>query len=207
NWLDQFTMRAGRVVPNRPRAEQTAWVYGLNDRAMRQYVNAKRREAERAVKMRADEEDPTQGSNLGGGGLGPQLLYNGVELEGISGIGFDHNGYLAELEEEDDEFAHLTDKEKREALRRRRQGLANQYAAKLYGSVNGETIRKANGLLIARYGKSVNQCTPEELAEQIVWLENELGLNAESVQVQEDTYEEEPFFVQQGLFGDDEMMG
>ncbi|MEZ4641036.1 MAG: DEAD/DEAH box helicase family protein [Caldilineaceae bacterium] len=207
NWLDQFTMRAGRVVPGRPRAEQTAWVYGLNDRAMRQYVNAKRREAERAVKMRADEEDPTQGSNLGGGGLGPQLLYNGVELEGISGIGFDHNGYLAELEEEDDEFAHLTDKEKREALRRRRQGLANQYAAKLYGSVNGETIRKANGLLIARYGKSVNQCTPEELAEQIVWLENELGLNAESVQVQEDTYEEEPFFVQQGLFGDDEMMG
>ena len=203
NWLDQFTMRAGRVVPSRPRAEQTAWVYGLNDRAMRQYVNAKRQESARAVKMRADEEDPTQGSNLGGGSLGPRLLYNGVELEGISGIGFDHNGYTTDLE--DDEPDHLTDKERREALRRRRQGLVNQYAAKHYAGVNGETIRKVNGLLIARYGKSVNQCTPEELIEQINWLEKELGIDAEAAakQAKSDAeYEERDQYVQGGLFGE-----
>jgi hypothetical protein len=153
--------------------------------------------------MRADEEDPTQGSNLGGGSLGPRLLYNGVELEGISGIGFDHNGYTTDLE--DDEPDHLTDKERREALRRRRQGLVNQYAAKHYAGVNGETIRKVNGLLIARYGKSVNQCTPEELIEQINWLEKELGIDAEAAakQAKSDAeYEERDQYVQGGLFGE-----
>ncbi len=207
NWLDQFTMRAGRIVPNRPRAEQTAWIFGLNDRAMRQYINAKRKEAERAVKMRAEDEDPSQGSGLGNGNVGPRLLYNGVELEGISGLGFDHNGYRADLEVDDP--AYVTDKEEREALRRRRQGLVGQYAAKRYATVNGETIRKVNALLIARYSKPVNQCTPDELGQQIAWLEQELGLDAqtEALQAQADAdYEEREQYVQGGLFGEGDEM-
>ena len=45
NSAGPFTMRAGRVLPNRPQIEQTAWIFGMNDLAMRRYVNAKRDEA------------------------------------------------------------------------------------------------------------------------------------------------------------------
>src|SRR5690606_11087904 len=117
---------------------------------------AKRNEAARAIKL-ATEEDAQEGEGMfNGGNQGPRLLYNGVELAGISGIGVDHNGYSEALE--DDKPDLLTDREKREQLRRRRQGLVNQYAAMVHGTLNGETIRSVNALLITRYGKSVNQC-------------------------------------------------
>jgi superfamily II DNA or RNA helicase len=201
NWLDQFTMRAGRMAPNRPQSEQTAWVFGLNDRGMRQYINAKRKEAARAIKIRAEEEAPETGG-AGGDSGGPRLLYNGVELEGISGMGFTHNGYSADIE---DEPETVTDKEAREALRRRRQGLVGQYAAKLYATVNGDTIRKVNGLLMARYGKGVNQCTPEELSEQIRWMEAELGITGPPSHDDDDDPEEAneiQSYIQGGLFSD-----
>ncbi len=199
NWLDQFTMRAGRIVPERPRSEQTAWIFGLNDRAMRQYVNAKRQESSRAIKLREEEEEESSGA-FSGGGYGPRLVYNGVELDGISGLGFDHGGYSADLE--DEEPALITDKEVREQLRRRRQGLVGQYAAKQYGTVNGETIRKVNGLLIARYHKPVTQCTPDELSVQIEWLEAELGLDVveETAPPTPDPEESGESLVQGGLF-------
>lgn len=201
NWLDQFTMRAGRVVPNRPRTEQTAWIFGLNDRAMRRYVNAKRAEIRRAIKMEREEESPESYGAFGPGGDGPGLLYNGVELDGISGLGFDHNGYSADLTDEEPDL--ITDREKREQLRRRRQALVGQYAGKLYGTVNGETIRKVNGLLIGHFGKSVNQCNPEELAAQIGWLEAELGLDKEDSLPHteaEDDADELTSYIQGGLF-------
>jgi superfamily II DNA or RNA helicase len=179
NWLDQFTMRAGRIVAEQPKSEQTAWIFGMNDQAMRRYVNEKRQEADRAIKLAAEEEAPDSGP-FNGGNHGPRLLYNGVTLDSISGMGFDHNGYSTDLEEQ--EPALTTDKEAREQLRRRRQALVGQYAAKQYGTVNGDTIRKANGLLIARYGKPVSQCSPEELMEQILYLERELGLSTAATQ-------------------------
>lgn len=199
NWLDQFTMRAGRVLPNRPQSEQTAWIFGMNDLAMRQYVNTKRDEADRVVRLaEATEEVETEPALEGGGSDGPRLLYHGVTLDGISGIGFGHNGYSADLAEEEPE--QITDKEKREQLRRRRQGLAGQYAAKLYGQVNGDTIRQTNARLLQKYGKPVNQCTMEELARQIEWLESELGLDAVATDAGPLAPYEEPSFVQGGLF-------
>ncbi|MDQ3247875.1 MAG: DEAD/DEAH box helicase family protein [Chloroflexota bacterium] len=199
NWLDQFTMRAGRILPNRPASEQTAWIFGMNDLAMRHYVNTKREEAERVVRLAeaTPEPVPTETPDTGGS-EGPRLLYHGVTLDGIAGIGFGHNGYSESLEAEP--VTPITDKEQREQLRRRRQGLVGQYAAKLYGQVNGDTIRQTNALLVQRYGKPVNQCTPEELARQIVWLADELGLVAETPVVEPMAPEEEPGFVQRGLF-------
>ena len=179
NWLDQFTMRAGRMLPNRPAAEQTAWIFGMNDRAMRGYVHDKRAEASRAIKLAEDEENQTPGAFMGTGNAGPSLLYNGIALDGIAGIGFGHDGYSTDLVDEDtddDDLMLLTDKERREQLRRQRQALVGQYAAKLYGHVNGDTIRQVNAQLLTRYGKPVGQCTPEELAQQIAWLEQVLGL-------------------------------
>lgn len=197
NWLDQFTMRAGRVVPNRPRTEQTAWIYGMNDLAMRRYVNDKRSEASRAIKL-AEEMAPSEGDAAwSNGDQGHSLLYHGVTLESISGIGFGHNGYLAELEEE--EVAPITEKEMRENLRRRRQGLVNHYAAQHFGQVNGDTIRKVNALLLTRYGKPVNQCTPEEVEAQIQWLESELGAALEK-DASEPYLDDAPLYVQGTLF-------
>jgi superfamily II DNA or RNA helicase len=213
NWLDQFTMRAGRVLPNRPKEEQTAWIFGINDRAMRKYVTTKRVEAQRAIKLFEDAGGAGNSANLVyGGGDGPRLLYRGVSLEGIAGIGFGHNGYSESLDEhhsavtpvEDEEEAELlTDKEKREQLRRRRQGLVSQYAGKMHGQVNGDTIRQVNATLLQRFGKPVNQCTPEELTRQIGWLEEQLGLDqAADPTDQEKPQQEEsaPEYVQFGLF-------
>ena len=202
NWLDQFTMRAGRIVPNRPQTEQTAWIFGMNDLAMRRYVNAKRDEASRAIKVKEEVGDAEPGAFTGPGGSdGPHLLYHGVTLEGIAGMGFAHNGYSEELKEEEPE--QITDKEKREQLRRRRQGLVGQYAAKLYSQVNGETIRQTNAQLLQKFGKSVNQCNIEELTRQITWLEDKLGLK----EIPPDTVSDGPgkaddasTFIQGGLF-------
>jgi len=213
NWLDQFTMRAGRMLPNRPKEEQTAWIFGINDRAMRKYVTTKRVEAQRAIKLFEDAGGASNSANVVyGSGDGPRLLYHGISLEGIAGIGFGHNGYSAALEEEErdaeptedeDGFALLTEKEKREQLRRRRQGLVNQYAGRLYGQVNGDTIRQVNSLLLQRFGKPVNQCSPEEVAQQIQWLEEKLGVEAQPSTPEEPAAEEEDeetHYVQGGLF-------
>ncbi|MCB0112121.1 MAG: hypothetical protein KDE53_39635, partial [Caldilineaceae bacterium] len=146
------------------------------------------------------------------GSDGPRLLYRGITLEGISGIGFGHNGYSATLDEdppvtpgfEDDEPDLFTEKEKREQLRRRRQGLVSQYAGKMHGQVNGDTIRQVNATLLQRFGKPVNQCNPEELERQIAWLEEQLGLNVADIEQakQEPVIAEtdEPDYVQFGLF-------
>ena len=202
NWLDQFTMRAGRVLPNRPAVEQTAWVFGMNDLAMRRYVNAKRDEAGRVVRL-AEETEEIEPSEAIGTSIneGPRLLYHGVTLDSISGIGFAHNGYSEDLP--DEALLPITDKEQREQLRRRRQGLVGQYAAKLYSQVNGDTIRQTNAQLLQKFGKPVNQCTIEELARQIEWLEDKLGLAG--VVVASDNQapaeqSEKPLFVQGGLF-------
>ncbi|MCB0127859.1 MAG: DEAD/DEAH box helicase family protein [Caldilineaceae bacterium] len=213
NWLDQFTMRAGRMLPNRPKEEQTAWIFGINDRAMRKYVTTKRVEAQRAIKMVEDAGGTGNSANVVyTGSDGPRLLYRGITLEGISGIGFGHNGYSATLDEdppvtpgfEDDEPDLFTEKEKREQLRRRRQGLVSQYAGKMHGQVNGDTIRQVNATLLQRFGKPVNQCNPEELERQIAWLEEQLGLNVADIEQakQEPVIAEtdEPDYVQFGLF-------
>lgn len=213
NWLDQFTMRAGRMLPNRPKEEQTAWIFGINDRAMRKYVTTKRVEAQRAIKLFEDAGGASNSANIVyGNGDGPRLLYRGVSLEGISGIGFGHNGYSDTLEQdtpvtpgfEEDEPEQLTEKEKREGLRRRRQGLVSQYAGKTLGQVNGDTIRQVNATLLQRFGKPVNQCNPEELVRQIGWLEEQLGLNAvddtQPEQAQDEPESDEPEYVQFGLF-------
>ncbi len=205
NWLDQFTMRAGRVLPNRPPSEQTAWIFSMNDLAMRRYVNAKRDEAERMVRLAEAPEAVEETNEIGGGESdGPRLLYHGVTLDSISGIGFGHNGYSEDLADDgaqpDDDRLPITDKEQREQLRRRRQGLVGQYAAKLYGQVNGDTIRQTNAVLLQRYGKPVNQCTIEELHRQIEWLESKLGIVLEAIDAKPAQPDEEPSFVQGGLF-------
>lgn len=202
NWLDQFTMRAGRVLPNRPAVEQTAWVFGMNDLAMRRYVNAKRDEAGRVVRLAEETAEIEPSETIGEStNEGPRLLYHGVTLDSISGIGFAHNGYSQELP--DEELLQITDKEQREQLRRRRQGLVGQYAAKLYSQVNGDTIRQTNALLLQKFGKPVNQCTIEELARQIEWLADKLGLTSaveDSGKSGAVEPEDEPTFVQGGLF-------
>ncbi|MEZ4737724.1 MAG: hypothetical protein R3E79_62410, partial [Caldilineaceae bacterium] len=105
---------------------------------------------------------------------------------------------------EDDEPELITDKEKREQLRRRRQGLVSQYAGKLHGQVNGETIRQVNALLLQRFGKPVNECSPEELERQIKWLEEKVGVPPASMKVASDNaetnQEAEETWVQPGLF-------
>lgn len=211
NWLDQFTMRAGRMLPNRPKEEQTAWIFGINDRAMRQYVTAKRVEATRAIKVVEELEGPkTDGAGFGVGD-GPRLHYNGVSLEGIAGLGFGHNGYSVMLEDaataaplvDADEFEQVTEKEKREQLRRRRQGLVSQYVGKFHGQVNGDTIRQVNALLLQRFGKPVNQCTPEELIRQIEWLEEKLGIPLDiekPANSDENSKKTDEEWVQPGLF-------
>lgn len=179
NWLDQFTMRAGRISPERPRAEQTAWIVGMNDRAMREYVARKRSEASSAIKTEADEEElPEAGGDWGTGESGPSVVYAGIKLDAIAGMGYGYSGYSEELDDEEPEL--LTEREKRQQLRRRRQGLVNQYAARKYTLVNGDTIRQVNSLLLERYGKPVNQCSIEDLERQIGWLEEKLGLDQES---------------------------
>jgi len=201
NWLDQFTMRAGRMLPNRPKAEQTAWIFGMNDLAMRQYVNDKRNEASRAIKVKEEELDfEPEGEEGGGWNYGPNLIYNGISVEGISGIGFDHDGYLEELDAPEEELELLTDKEKREQLRRRRQALVGQYAGKLYGQVNGDTIRQVNGLLLGQYGKPVNQCSIEELERQIRWLEKQIGPVIEAPLPESELEEDDLSLVQGMLF-------
>lgn len=186
NWLDQFTMRAGRMAPERPKEEQTAWIFGINDREMRKYVTTKRIEAQRAIKLREESGGAKQSTDVSAGSSdGPRLFYHGISLDGIAGIGFGHNGYSAELDEAevaaplgaDEPSERFTEKEQREQLRRRRQGLVSQYAGKLHGQVNGETIRQVNAVLLGRFGKPVNQCSPEELNRQIQWLEEKLGLD------------------------------
>jgi superfamily II DNA or RNA helicase len=213
NWLDQFTMRAGRMLPNRPKEEQTAWIFGINDRAMRKYVTTKRVEAQRAIKLFEDAGGASNSANAAyGSGDGPRLFYHGITLEGIAGIGFGHNGYSATLDEDagaaapraEDAFELLTEKEKREQLRRRRQGLVSQYAGKLHGQVNGDTIRQINAVLLQRFGKPVNQCSPEELERQIGWLEETLGVGTaaetRAAEAQADQDEEQMAYVQGGLF-------
>jgi len=211
NWLDQFTMRAGRMLPNRPKAEQTAWIFGINDRAMRQYITDKRIEASRAIKMMEEVDGAQVGNSPYGGGDGPRLYYQGISMESIAGIGFSHNGYSTTLDEEDapastiedDELELVTDKEKREQHRRRRQGLVSQYAGKQHGQVNGDTIRQVNALLLQRFGKPVNQCSPEELERQIKWLEEKVGIPVATEQAasnEESSYEPDEEWVQAGLF-------
>ncbi len=213
NWLDQFTMRAGRMLPNRPKEEQTAWIFGINDRAMRKYVTTKRVEAQRAIKLFEDAGGAGNSANVVyGSGDGPRLFYHGITLEGIAGIGFGHNGYSATLDEdagaaaprEEDEFELLTEKEKREQLRRRRQGLVSQYAGKTLGQVNGDTIRQVNATLLQRFGKPVNQCSPEEIERQIEWLAEKLGVGMEATIEEEEPPAEdandELRYVQGGLF-------
>ncbi|MEZ4617710.1 MAG: hypothetical protein R2867_19650 [Caldilineaceae bacterium] len=212
NWLDQFTMRAGRMLPNRPKEEQTAWIFGINDRAMRKYVTTKRVEAQRAIKLFEDAGGAGNSANVVyTGGDGPRLLYHGITLDGISGIGFGHNGYSTTFEEdapeitpeEDNEPERFTEKEQREQLRRRRQGLVSQYAGKTLGQVNGETIRQVNATLLQRFGKPVNQCSPDELVRQIGWLEEQLGLTGvaeEQEQVAAKEGDAKPEYVQGGLF-------
>ncbi len=189
NWLDQFTMRAGRMLPNRPQEEQTAWIFGINDRAMRKYVTTKRVEAQRAIKLFEDAGGASNsGQVLYSGSDGPRVLYQGISLESISGIGFGHNGYSTTLDEEgpaadvveEEEPELLTEKEQREQLRRRRQGLVSRYASRVHGQVNGDTIRQINATLLQRFGKPVNQCSPRELERQISWLAEKLGIDAES---------------------------
>ncbi|MEM7131980.1 MAG: DEAD/DEAH box helicase family protein [Chloroflexota bacterium] len=199
NWLDQFTMRAGRISPERPQAEQTAWIFGMNDRAMREYVNAKRAEVEKAIKLADEAEDLPPVGWGDGHHHGPSLVYEGISFDSISGIGFGHEGYSANLEdesaeEEDEESLRYTDKEIREQRRRRRQALVSQYAAKLFKHVNGDTIRKVNSLLMDRYGKPVTHCTIEELEKQIHWLEGELKFSEEVEKPVEESNESE--FVQ-----------
>jgi superfamily II DNA or RNA helicase len=206
NWLDQFTMRAGRVLPNRPLAEQAAWIVGMNDRSMREYVRAKREEAERAIRTRKEEEEEPGLSFGNSQSYGPSLLYNGVTLDSISGMGLEHNGYIEDLDEAldlppDDEFAHLTEGEQGEVLRRRRQGLVNQYAAIKFKRINGDTLRQVNSLLITRYGKPVNRCTVDELREQITWLEETLGIDPTAPTPADPLPDERDFWVQGGLFG------
>lgn len=201
NWLDQFTMRAGRVVPDRPESEQTAWIYGMNDMAMRKYVNAKRTEVERAIKL-AEEADDREGVNeWDPANYGPSLIYNGITLESIAGMGFEYGNYSADLDEDDDEdeFEQITDKEKREQLRRRRQGLVQQYAGKVYDSVNGETIRKVNAELLSRYGTPVSKCSIGELEKQIGWLEKRLKPKPEK-ESKPEADSDEGHWVQAGLF-------
>ncbi|MCE7987267.1 MAG: hypothetical protein DYG89_39365 [Caldilinea sp. CFX5] len=211
NWLDQFTMRAGRMLPNRPKEEQTAWIFGINDLAMRKYITAKRVEAARAIKLLEEIDGAKAGEANFTGGDGPRLFYQGISMESIAGIGFGHNGYSATLDEADspappaadDEPELFTDKEKREQLRRRRQGLVSQYAGKLHGQVNGETIRQVNALLLQRFGKPVNQCSPEEVERQIGWLEEKVGVPPASEKVtnsQEVNQDDDDTWVQAGLF-------
>lgn len=212
NWLDQFTMRAGRMLPNRPKEEQTAWIFGINDRAMRQYIADKRTEASRAIKLLEEINGAQAGNSTFNGGDGPRLYYQGISMESIAGMGFSHNGYSTTLDEEedapastadDDELETITDKEKREQLRRRRQGLVSQYTGKQHGQVNGDTIRQVNALLLQRFGKPVHQCSPEELARQIQWLEEKLGIPAASEKPVDNavsSYEPDEEWVQAGLF-------
>ena len=201
NWLDQFTMRAGRMLPGRPNNEQTAWIFGLNDLAMRNYVAAKRKEADRGIKT-AEEVNEQPVEPVGSfGSDGPRLLYHGVTLDSITGIGFGYKTFSEELTAEDTQ--PITDKELREQLRRRRQGLVGQYAGSLYGQVNGETICKANGVLLHRYGKAVTACTVEELRVQIAWLEQTLGFAGKEeapVEQKSDKDDRVAEFVQAGLF-------
>ena len=78
-----------------------------------------------------------------------------------------------------------------------------QYAADRHGQVNGETIRKANALLLQRFGKPVTACSVEELKTQIGWLEKTLGLGVKEREVIESTPEindNGTEFVQAGLF-------
>lgn len=212
NWLDQFTMRAGRMLSNRPKEEQTAWIFGINDRAMRKYIADKRAEAQRAIRMLEEIDGAQSGNSTFSGGDGPKLYYHGITLESITGIGFGHNGYSATLDEaaptvptvDESEPELITEKEKREQLRRRRQGLVSQYAGKLHGQVNGETIRQVNATLLQRFGKPVNECSPEELDRQIKWLEEKVGVPAPSEQpVANETANEDDAdtWVQAGLFG------
>ena len=108
------------------------------------------------------------------GGDVPRLCYHCITMESIAGIGFGHNGYSSTLEETDSpapdadegEPELITDKEKREQLRRRRQGLVSQYAGKLHGQVNGDTILQVNATLLQRFGKPVNECSREEIERQ-----------------------------------------
>ena len=212
NWLDQFTMRAGRMLSNRPKEEQTAWIFGINDRAMRKYIADKRAEAQRAIRLIEEIDGAQSGNSTFSGGDGPKLYYHGITLESITGIGFGHNGYSATLDEaaptappvDESEPELITEKEKREQLRRRRQGLVSQYAGKLHGQVNGETIRQVNATLLQRFGKPVNECSPEELDRQIKWLEEKVGVPAPSEQptVNEAGDEDDAdTWVQAGLFG------
>ncbi len=116
-------------------------------------------------------------------------------------MGFSYRTFSEELDEEDTQ--PITDKELREQLRRRRQGLVGQYAGSLYGQVNGETIRKANGLLLQRYGKAVTACSVEELKVQIAWLEKTLGFSGKEEMPNEPTEAEngsKAEFVQAGCF-------
>lgn len=170
-----------------------------NDWAMRNYVAAKRKEADRGIKTAEEvNEQPVEPVQVGSDG--PRPLYHGVTLDSITGIGFGYKTFSEELTAEDTQ--PITDKELREQLRRRRQGLVGQYAGSLYGQVNGETIRKANGVLLHRYGKAVTACTVEELRVQIAWLEQTLGFAGKETPVEQKGDKEDRVaeFVQAGLF-------
>ena len=82
--------------------------------------------------------------------------------------------------------------------------MVNQYAGKLHGQVNGDTIRQVNALLLQRFGKPVNLCSPEELLRQIGWLESTLGLAVEAEKPAEkppvSLENEKVEYVQAGLF-------
>ncbi len=203
NWLDQFTMRAGRILPNRPQSEQTAWIFGMNDLAMRTYVKSKRDESTRGIKLAEEGNSGEAGMGSDWGDEGPRLFYHGVTLDSITGMGFGYKSYSEDLKPQ--EIEPITDKEKREQLRRRRQGLVGQYAAVLYGQVNGDTIRQTNAVLLQRFGKPVTQSTVEELETQIDWLEKKMGLGKQAIDVNlpvvaTPSEDDPPIFVQGALF-------
>ena len=203
NWLDQFSMRAGRMVSERPEDEQTAWLYGLDDPLMRKFVNNKRNESQRGIDIRgrAGQEERW------GDGL-HKTQRNSIEVLDVSltqdvrsmrADGTDQNRRV-DLNEYTDVWA--TDTENRNALRSWLRNLAGKSAYKQYGNATGETLQQVYATLKMRFGKAVKECTVDELIVRIKYLERELGLDREdAVDWAEPEAKTEEEIVQLSLFG------
>lgn len=184
NWLDQFSMRAGRMISNRPAHEQTAWLFGLDDPLMRKFVGDKRSEAQRGIDIRvkAGKAQKEQLFKIDEQPKVPRSMMEVVEVSLTNDVhsmradGADQSARV-ELNQYIDVWA--TDNENKKALRSWLRNLVGKYAYAQYGQASGQTLQYVYADMKNRFGKAIKDCSVGDLVKRIQYMESALGVERE----------------------------
>lgn len=167
-WLDQFCMRAGRVLPGIPYEKQMAYIYGTNDYWMQRYADEKRRDALSVMTYHGEKQERASAEGVTRSSSGPDYL--GLFMDGINVIRSDFKD--GRMQPEDvARPAGMTDAEWRASLRQEIKSLAGQFSFKKYKQVSGQTMRAVYSMLQGRAGgRSVSKLDGATLTKHIDFL-------------------------------------